>query len=93
VAQPSKRPQTTATHEPAPPSDHAVFASQEPCWKCGGLLVEIRPPIHDWRFYCRRCEMLTSPRAELDAAMATKPEDAIGIVASWPVTLEIEPAR
>ncbi len=43
------------------------------------------------RFYCRRCEMMTAPRAELEAQMEAKPEDAIGIVAGWPVTLQIEP--
>ena len=93
MAQPSKRPQTPEPQAPAQPSDHAVYASEAPCWKCGGLLVEIRPPIHDWRFYCRRCEHMTSPRAELEAAMDAKPVDAIGIVSAWPVTLEIEPAR
>ena len=79
--------------ESAPaPSGHAVYPSEEPCWQCGALFLELRPPLQGWRFDCRRCQHMTSPRAELEAAMAAKPEEAIGIVASWPGALQIEPA-
>ena len=65
-------------------AEHRVYESDEPCWRCGGALVELRPPLRGWRFYCPQCEHMTAPRAELDAAVAAKPADAIGVVSAWP---------
>jgi hypothetical protein len=49
--------------------------------------------MHSWPYYCQHCEHLTNTQAALEAAMAAKPEAAIGIVAAWPVQLNIEYPR
>lgn len=59
------------------------------CWKCSAALWHLTPAVHGWSWYCEVCEHLTSPRAELDAAMRSKSPDACGIVAAVPCKIEI----
>lgn len=74
-------------------TEHTVYGSTETCWKCGLRLLELRPPMHGWRFYCRNCEHLTSPRAELETQLAARPGGAlgaIGVVAAIQAKLNIQ---
>lgn len=59
-----------------------------PCWKCGGRLWRLDPPVYGWSYHCETCQHLTAPRHELDAAMASKSDDAVGIVAAVPCRID-----
>jgi hypothetical protein len=52
------------------------------CWKCGHPLWQIDPPIQGWRYHCQTCQHLTSPRHELEVALAARPEGTVGIVSA-----------
>lgn len=76
----------------AKPTDVVVYASSEHCWRCGNLLVELRPDYEGWHFYCRTCSHLTVADAHL-IVPAEPTNGAIGSVVAIRVNLTIEPAR
>lgn len=62
------------------------------CWKCQHALWHLDQPLHGWSYHCQHCQHLTSPRLELEAAMAAKPAGSLGIVTAVPCEIEIQPA-
>lgn len=64
-----------------------------PCWKCGGALYQVDPPLRGWEYYCDACGMLTATRSQLDQAMAKKDPEALGIVAGIPCKMTIKEAK
>jgi hypothetical protein len=59
------------------------------CWKCGQVLWRIDPAISGWVYHCQQCQHLTSTQAELDAAMAARPEGSAGIVCAVPCRIDV----
>ena len=46
-----------------------AYVSEEPCWKCGGLLLQLDTPYEGrWRYHCETCEHLTVTRTEYERA-------------------------
>jgi uncharacterized Zn finger protein (UPF0148 family) len=66
------------------PTDHA-------CWRCGRPLNRLDPPIHGWSYHCPVCQHLTSPRGELEAALAGKGDGAVGVVSAVPCRIDVVP--
>ena len=70
-----------------------AYASQESCWRCGGRLWRLEPPVQgSWRCYCPTCEHLTVPRPAADAALRTPPPGAVGVVIAVPYPLRLQGA-
>jgi hypothetical protein len=59
-----------------------LVPTNEPCWRCGGDLDRVDPPLDGWEYHCQKCQHLTSPGSKLKAAMAGKPKESAGIVAA-----------
>jgi ribosomal protein S27AE len=66
--------------------------TNHPCWKCGGMLAALDPPVSGWRFHCGRCRHLTSPRADLGRALAERPEGSAGVVSAVACRIEARPS-
>lgn len=59
------------------------------CYKCGGKLHKIQPPLYGWSYHCQGCQHLTSTVPEIQKAMLDKPEKTIGVVCAVPCRIEI----
>ena len=70
---------------PTPPGDGKTTVTIG----LGQALWRIKPAISGWVYYCQLCQHLTSTQAELDAAMAAKPDDSAGIVCAVSCRIEV----
>jgi hypothetical protein len=68
-----------------------VYRSDEPCWRCGGPLVRLEPPLEGWPYYCPRCEQLTITAAQCDALWRSIGGGAIGAVVAVTRRLRVVP--
>jgi hypothetical protein len=74
------------------PYTGTAYASQERCWRCGGRLWRLEPPVQgDWCFYCPAGQHLTLTRAEADQALPALPAGAVGVLVAWPYPLVLHP--
>jgi|SRR5262245_2972357 len=71
----------------------AVYRSDELCWKCRGPLVELRPPLDSWRYYCPACTHLTLTEIEAASSLERLQPGQLGAVVSVTRRLRIEPLR
>ena len=76
------------------PYTGTAYASKESCWRCGGSLWRLEPPVQgSWRYYCRTCQHLTVTRVEAERALCEMPPDAVGVVVSVPFPVVLSPVQ
>src|SRR5689334_7908677 len=68
-----------------------AYATREPCWKCGRVLLRLDPECDGWRFWCPNCGHLTAPAGELESQLASVTPGAVGIVAAASANLIVLP--
>lgn len=66
-----------------------AYNTEAKCWKCGGFLWRLEPPVQGWPLYCPDCKHLTDTMDTLATKLAQAPPHAIGIVSAvdYPLTL------
>jgi len=68
-----------------------LIPTQEPCWRCGALLVQVDPPVDGWHYHCQVCQHLTSPSRVLIHAATKADREGIGFVAAVSRHIEVIP--